>query len=187
MTERWLPVVGYEWGYEVSDAGRVRSIDRIIRRSDGRIRRHRGRILKPSPMSPGGYLIVGLGTKSGCTKTVHRLVAAAFCPRPDGADVVRHLDGNKVNNTVANLAWGTTSENRLDDVRLGVHNQSSKTECPRGHALVSPNLRSDTSARGHRGCLACRKACDKARRNPAVDVQMTADAIYAGLTVQVAA
>lgn len=181
MTERWLPVAGHEWGYEVSDAGRVRSIDRIVRRSDGVMRRYRGRILKPSPMAPGAYLIVGLGTGAGRTKTVHRLVATAFCPRPDGADVVRHLDGNKVNNTVANLAWGTTSENRLDDVRLGVHNQSSKTQCPRGHALRSPNLRSDAAARGYRGCLACHRACDNARRNPALDLQATADAIYAAL------
>ena len=106
--ERWLPVPGYEGRYDVSDLGRGRSWV-----SPGR--RTQPRILKSSPTS-AGYLAVSLTRGDGrkTTRTIHSLVAAAFLgPRPAGQEV-RHLDGNPLNNTLGNLAYGTRSENRQD-------------------------------------------------------------------------
>lgn len=42
---------------------------------------------------------------------VHRLVAEAFIPNPEGYDIVMHLDNDKSNNSASNLKWGTVSEN----------------------------------------------------------------------------
>lgn len=68
-----------------------------------------------------GYLMLVLcdGTGGRATKTVHRLVAEAFLPNPQGLPLVRHIDGCKTNNNVSNLAWGTYSENYQDSVAHG--------------------------------------------------------------------
>ena len=106
MGEEWRPVVGYEGLYEVSSLGQVRSVDRIVTRSDGRQCRWKGRTLRVNDTAHGGFA-VSLCCANGRQKTVkvHTLVAAAFLgPRPKKADV-RHLDGNPSNNQASNLAY----------------------------------------------------------------------------------
>lgn len=73
--ERWLPIRGYEGLYEISDQGRVRSVDRIVTHSSGTPMRRRGRIRK---LIRGG-LYVDLN-RDGLTQTVvvRRLVVEAF-------------------------------------------------------------------------------------------------------------
>lgn len=120
--EEWKPVVGFEGKYEVSDLGRVRSLNRDIyqpRFPGGKPHRQtrKGQILRPGRM-PQGHQSVVL-TRKGGSFCVHALVLAAFVgPRPSGMDV-RHLDGNPANNTLGNLAYGTRSENCADAVRHG--------------------------------------------------------------------
>lgn len=103
--ENWKPVVGYEGLYEVSDWGRVRSLDKYIKNWPKGIRLVKGRVLKPGRHRKG-YLLVVLN-KDGVMKTckVHRLVAIAFIPNPDGLPQVNHKDENKHNNRVENLEW----------------------------------------------------------------------------------
>lgn len=116
MQELWAPVVGYEGLYEVSDLGRVRSLDHF---KSGR--QFKGRKLKPAPNS-GGYLTVGL-CKNGSklSKTVHCLVAAAFLgPRPEGLQVRHGLRG-KLDNSLANLCYGTPKQNEEDRIRDGTN------------------------------------------------------------------
>lgn len=132
--ERWLPAVAWEGLYEVSDLGRVRSLTRWTPAGT-----RKGRLLKTN-ISPSGYPQLGF-RRDGKSRTqaVHRLVAAAFLgPRPEGQEV-RHLDGNKINNRLDNLAYGTPSENSLDSIRHGTHPSASKTHCKRGHLFDEEN------------------------------------------------
>lgn len=148
--ERWRPVVGYEGGYEVSDLGRVRSLDRVTDRG----RNWRGRIMTPTAM-PSGYLTVTLW-RDGVQRSalVHRLVLTAFVGPSDSE--VRHLHGDPSDNRLSELAWGTHSENQFDQVAHGRHGNASKTHCPVGHVYDDENTYV-YPGRAHRGCRACRR------------------------------
>lgn len=117
MRERWLPVVGYEGTYEVSDLGRVRSLDRV----DAAGQNLKGRILKPSPKS-SGHLLVTLCNGNRRMSPVHRLVMEAFVgPCPEGREVCHYPDHDKTNNRLDNLMYGTRSENKLQSAESGLN------------------------------------------------------------------
>jgi hypothetical protein len=114
--EQWRPVLGFEDSYEVSDAGRVRSIARLR----AGYQMISGRMLKLQEMRTG-YLYVGLSRapryKHGY---VHIMVLEAFVgKRPAPGYDARHLDGNCQNNRLPNLAWGTKLDNAADMQRHG--------------------------------------------------------------------
>lgn len=113
--EQWRPVFGYEGGYEVSDQGRIRSLDRQT--WDGRCwRKIKGQEIKRCTQS-NGYLTVNLRKDCvSCTRTVHSLVLEAFIGLAKQGQQCRHLDGDKKNNALINLAWGSVQEN-IDDRR----------------------------------------------------------------------
>lgn len=163
MDERWFPVAGWDGFYEVSDHGRVRSVDRVVVGSDDKVYRRKGivRALLPD----GEYLKVSL-RRPGEFKNakVHILVLSAFVgPCPDGMECC-HKDGNSKNNFLVNLRWGTRSSNNFDRVLHGTHNESSKIRCPRVHLLLTPNLVPASLARGSRVCLSCNRAAAYRRR-----------------------
>jgi hypothetical protein len=166
-TERWLPVVGYEGYYEVSDHGRVRSVDRLVSysgsgRARGYTRTVRGSVLRPG-INPAGYLHVNLYKEGQPTSAdVHTLVLSAFVGAAGIGMECRHKDGNTANNHYANLQWGTSSENKHDVVRHGHHHLRNRTTCPRGHPLVAPNLIPSSLVHDARSCLACSRARAKA-------------------------
>lgn len=119
--ERWLPVLGYEGIYEVSDQGRVRSLERMVR-SDlhkNGMRRIPPRILTQTPMA-SGYLSVKLSRDNrGRTGKVATLAAEAFIgPRPATMDVC-HGDGVRTNNVLTNLRYDTRKANMADAARHG--------------------------------------------------------------------
>jgi len=164
--ERWLPVPGYEGFYEASDQGRIRSVPhRTSRGMRG------GHILKPGRM-PKGYLFVNLSVHGNTKREyVHRLVAVAFNgPRPEGMQC-RHLDGDFDRNVPANLAWGTSSENKFDTVRHGRHHLANRESCDQDHLFSPENtiirLRPDGSFRQRvcRICLTGWRATARARRS----------------------
>ena len=125
MPEQWKPVVGYEGLYEVSDHGRVRSLDKEVKsavcRKGSRIRR--GKILQPV-RTPKGYLTAALyrnGKASRKRQYVHRLVLEAFTgPCPEGMEC-RHIDGDSQNNNHSNLQWSTHKENCQDKIDHGTN------------------------------------------------------------------
>ena len=109
--EEWRDVVGYEDYYEVSNLGSIRSKDRIIHYSDGRIIHRRSFIKKPT-YSLGDYPRVGLQVEGKLTmKFVHRLVAEAFIPNPNNYPIVNHKDEDKTNFSASNLEWCDYSYN----------------------------------------------------------------------------
>ena len=108
--EEWRDIPGYEGRYQVSDLGRVRSVDHYVQRLV------KGRVLRPR-IRERGYPVV---TLSGAgPKDVHQLVALAFIgPREEGQQV-RHLNGNKLDPRAENLAYGTQADNEKDKFRYG--------------------------------------------------------------------
>lgn len=118
MHEFWRPVVGFEGFYEVSDLGRVRSVNRTVATHSGALRFYRGKLLKLRPNVVGGHLYVSL-KKQGkhFTPTVHSLVLAAFVgPRPEGLQCC-HGPKGKTCNELNNLSWGTPLKNSGEDKR----------------------------------------------------------------------
>ena len=116
--ETWRSIAGYEGDYEVSDFGRVRSLDRVVNGSRWQIRLN-GKVLRPSLAS--GYQKVCL-KQNGPHKQflVHRLVAASFIgPCPVGRQV-NHVDGCKLNNRLSNLEYVTGCENMQHASRAGL-------------------------------------------------------------------
>lgn len=131
--ERWRPVKGFEDSYEVSSHGMIRSLPRVVARSNGKPLRVKGQLLKTNPNSRG-YPRVSLcaGPTRATWAAVHRLVAAAFLGQCADGMTVNHIDGDKTNNRVDNLEYVTAQDNirhardtGLLDVR-GVNNPRTK-------------------------------------------------------------
>lgn len=118
VIEEWRSISGHP-GYEVSNLGRVRSLDRFVPWTfRGRVRlvHHTGRILRPT-LAANGYLYANL---AGKIITVHSLVAMTFIgPRPQGTQVA-HFDGNRANACLTNLRYATPKENESDKIRHGI-------------------------------------------------------------------
>ncbi len=127
MPVNWLPVVGYEGIYEVSDSGAVRSLDRTTMRSNGRPQRWKGKLLRIQA-DEAGYRCVQLWNKTPRSHFVHRLVAAAFIgPCPDGGEV-NHKDGDKSRNMHDNLEYMTPLQNvRHSRDVLGFDNRGERS------------------------------------------------------------
>lgn len=112
--EMWSAVPGYEGSYEVSNQGRVRSLDRNIQHSnESHPRFLRGSMLR-SRIDRDGYALVDLyANKKKRTFKVHHLVLTVFGSLPnDSQSECDHKDGNRSNNCISNLRWATKSLNR---------------------------------------------------------------------------
>lgn len=115
--EVWKDIKGYEGRYQISNCGRVKSLNYH--------KENREAILVPK-VTKTGYLIIGLW----CDKKkkffpIHRLVAKAFIAPFDG-EQVNHIDADKANNHVENLEWCTARENTLHAIKLGLFDDSAK-------------------------------------------------------------
>lgn len=163
--ENWRPIPGYEGLYEVSDHGRVRSVDRVVQTKVGP-QRWKGKVLSPIT-KPSGYYFVALGKKRRAY--VHHLVLEAFRgPRPEG-HYGCHLDDNPVNNKVDNLVWGTPSDNSYDKVRNGNDHHAKRTHCKNGHEFTPENTRIAESRPGTRFCRACGREGSRRRYSSRVE------------------
>lgn len=113
--EAWGPIAGWEGIYDVSDHGRIRVRDRVV---NGAIRRGRIRKLngEESRWRPAVTLVAGERMER---RVVHRLVLDAFVgPAPTG-HVALHWNDDPQDNRLANLRWGTRSDNARDALRNG--------------------------------------------------------------------
>lgn len=117
--EIWKSIEGFEGIYEISNEGNVRSVDREIihntykESAKPKKQSYDGKKITSNINNVGkGYVYVTLWLHSKhYKKFVHRLVANAFIPNPDGKPQVNHIDGNPQNNKAENLEWVTINEN----------------------------------------------------------------------------
>jgi hypothetical protein len=154
----WRPVVGYEGLYEVSDLGRVRSVDRVVMRG-GRVHQLRGIVLTIDQSRADGRRQVSLSREGRHTNAlVAHLVLTAFVgARPAGL-VACHNNGDEADDRAENLRWDTQRNNLLDRNTHGTNPQRNRTHCPRDHPLQAPNLCAAAVRAGHRACYACELA-----------------------------
>ena len=136
MIEEWkpVPIDEYKEIYEVSNFGRVRSVDRYVNCNGGK-KFHKGKILKPA-INKCGYQHISLS----CNQKLHtfrvcRLVAKAFVPNPNNLPCVNHKDEDKTNDVYTNLEWcdymynnnyGTRNE-RIVKAQSGIYKPSCKS------------------------------------------------------------
>ena len=123
--EIWRDIDGYEGLYEVSDQGRVKSLEKKVKHWRGGERIQKERILKPAT-AYNGYLLVPLYA-GGKRKMffVHRLVCQAFHENPENKLEVNHINEIKTDNRAVNLEWSTRREN----VNYGSRNErAAKTK-----------------------------------------------------------
>lgn len=127
--EIWKPIKDYEGLYEVSNFGRIRSLDRMVYCRSNKLRLQKGKYLQPCILK-NGYLHVLL-CKDGSSKShyIHRLVAEAFIYNYSKKTQIDHIDGNKLVNTVSNLKYCTPKENSNNPNRI-IKLQQVKKEKP---------------------------------------------------------
>lgn len=113
MLEIWKSIEGYEGKYEVSNLGRVKS----LQDNKGRKREQ----IVVVNIANNGYLYVNLWkTSRAKSKRIHRLVADAFCERHEGDECVNHKNGVKTDNRAENLEWCTYSYNTKHSYEKGL-------------------------------------------------------------------
>lgn len=133
--EVFVPIMGFEGHYSVSNFGRVYS-------------NKSGKMLKQFIASANCYYCVSLSLNNiRKNYTIHRLVARHFIPNPDNKRTVNHIDGVKTNNLISNLEWATDSEQSIHSSHVlghkpwnkGNDNRSNK-ECPKCSAAFKTYL-----------------------------------------------
>lgn len=121
--EVWRDINGYEGIYQISDLGRVKSLERIVK-SGNKMRKLKERIRTPVKHKLG-YMCLNLSKESEIKgHLIHRLVATHFLPNPNGYPEVNHIDGDKTNNIHTNLEWCTRKENINHAIDTGLTKQN---------------------------------------------------------------
>lgn len=138
--EEWRKIQGYEGLYEVSNLGRVRSIDRIAHRVDGIDMFRAGKMLT-TRKKDNGYIYIDLWKNNKAKLAyVHRLVATAFIDNPNELPVIDHLNCDRADNRPENLEWVTITENsrRAANARVKNNKKDSKV-------IVKPKIQKKTT------------------------------------------
>lgn len=120
--EIWKDIKNYEGYYQISNYGRIRSLDRTITNNEGKTYFKKGIILKQTPHSNKKYKLfqVYLCKNNGKKSfKIHRLVALHFVNNPLNKKVVNHIDNNPLNNHYKNLEWVTIKENVNHALKYG--------------------------------------------------------------------
>lgn len=152
MEEIWKDIKGYEGLYQVSNLGRVKSLDKIMLCKDGKIHHWKEKLLKQQ-VSHKGYFTVKLqNNKIKHMCQVHRLVAEAFLHNTNNLPQVDHINGDKQCNVVTNL--------RFADNKTNANNPNTKWKLSHQHTEEWKNRMSVLK----QGKAPTRKCLEKARK-----------------------
>lgn len=132
--EIWKAIEGYENLYEISNKGRLRSMDRSIPQQ-GRLQLYKGKLLS-TYINNSGYVAIKL-SKNNKKRSflVHRLVAVAFLPNPKQLPYINHKDEDKSNNNIENLEWCTAIYN----INYGTSKKRRSVKMGKRIAMYSTN------------------------------------------------
>lgn len=129
MKEKWMDIDGYIGYYQVSNFGRIRSLNRKVFYKNGRVCNHKGQIIV-TRVTRNGYVQVELNKNNKKKFLVHRLVFSSFEGKiPKGLEI-NHKDCNKQNNYLSNLECVTKEQNKIHAIEngrttYGINNGSS--------------------------------------------------------------
>ncbi len=147
MCEIWKDIPGYEGLYQVSDLGRVKSLERwqynpLCKNNEQYISE---KIKKQSERKQKGkiqsYLTVNLYKNNvGKSFYVHRLVAQAFIPNPENKETVNHINGDKHDNRAVNLEWNTYTENNNHAYITGLNDEKHRRNCKGSFPVLQYDL-----------------------------------------------
>lgn len=116
--ELWKPVKAYEGAYEISNLGRLRSLDRWVNSKNNSKALKKGKLKKPTLNQYGYYTVRLFKNQKAKNYSMHRLVAEAFIENPKNKPQINHIDGDKQNNKAINLEWCCASENMKHAYKL---------------------------------------------------------------------
>ncbi|UAN49943.1 NUMOD4 motif-containing HNH endonuclease [Serratia sp. JSRIV002] len=140
--EKWLsvPLAEYAAAYEISTMGRIRGINRIAA-SETFIRKIRGVVLK-GRIRRDGYKTVNLSyLRNRAQFSIHQLVALAFIPNPKRLPQAIHKNGDKLDNRVSNLMWGTISDRNDLSVTSGRNKSAGADNAQFKGLVVAKNIK----------------------------------------------
>lgn len=126
LIEIWKDIAGYEGYYQVSNLGRIKSLERDVYKNNGDFHRRKKEKIKIPKTTSDGYNAVTLSVNcNNKTFSVHSLVANAFLQKPKSDEIleINHKDTNRKNNHFTNLEWVTHKENIAHSVSLGNYNE----------------------------------------------------------------
>lgn len=156
-TEEWRDIPGWDGSYQVSDLGRVRSVDRYVQYRNGPLVFTRGRLLTPQFTYFGHIQVMMSRNNDYRPYLAHRLVLLTFIGEAPDGFVACHNNGIPDDNRLSNLRWDTQSANQADAVAHGNNKNASKTHCKNNHEFTPENTYHSPSRPLHRRCKTCAK------------------------------
>lgn len=142
MVEIWKDIIGYEGTYQISNLGRIKSLERILPSDGIRVQSHRKERLLKGNKDRKGYHRISLSVNCVKSKMLskHRLVAIYFVDNPYNKPEVNHINGIKSDNRAVNLEWVTRSENQYHAYATGLKKPAKSTRGGKYNSRSKPIL-----------------------------------------------
>lgn len=143
--EIWKPVVGYEGYYEVSNLGRVKSVERFVLCKG--FPRHVSEKIKNSTIAANGYPCVTLcKNRKSVQIPIHRILMEAFVPNPENKPAIDHINTIKTDNRLSNLRWVTFKENSNNTITLQHFSNDANLETQKQKRLATRKINKGVTA-----------------------------------------